>query len=152
MSWLMCFILAPFLAFAQDAKPPEQAPMKVPGFQQAKEQLGKRFFDEKNIVTLKGKVLEMEKIGRPEGRMTGIHFTFEADKKTYDVHLGPEWYVEKIGLKLKAGDELEVKGSLVQFRDKAKVIATSVKSGDHLFELRDASGAPAWRGSETVPQ
>ena len=62
------------------------------------------------------------------------------------VHLGPEWYIERLDGKLAKGDAVEVKGSRVTFAGNPAIIAAEVKKGDAILKLRDDNGIPAWSG------
>jgi len=56
---------------------------------------------------------------------------------TVAVHLGPEWYIERLDGKLAKGDAVEVKGSRVTFAGNPAIIAAEVKKGDAVLKLRD---------------
>lgn len=81
-----------------------------------------------------------------KGMSSGVHFTLKTEKETIPVHLGPSWYMEQQGLKLAAGDKVEVTGSRVTYQDKPAIIAGQVKKDGKTLQLRDANGMPAWAG------
>lgn len=72
----------------------------------------------------------------------GLHVRLETDGAMLEVHLGPSWYADEIGLAPSIGDRLDVTGS----RSGDVVIAREVSRGDRTWTLRDAAGLPAWRG------
>jgi hypothetical protein len=81
------------------------------------------------VETLSGTVESVDKITPMKGMYSGVHLTLKTDKETVDVHLGPEWYVERLDTKIQKGDALEVKGSRVSFGGKPAIIAAEVKKG-----------------------
>jgi len=76
----------------------------------------------------------------------GIHLDLETAEGTLRVHLGPSWFLEKEGLRLAAGDQVEITGSKVTVRGQPAVIAQVVKKGDTAVALRDVQGIPVWAG------
>lgn len=140
----MFLLLAPLMIFAEDIKgsPPDKGVSSdlAPGLK------GMNYFAPEDRVSLKGKVLDVMKFRHRHGRGFGIHLKLESDGKNYDVHLGPAWYLNKIGLAIRAGDEISVDGSSVEFRGKKAIIAISIKEGEKTFQLRDDKGVPEWRG------
>jgi len=107
---------------------------------------GSRMYDPKTVETVKGNVVNVEKIPSPRGKGYGIHITLKTDNETLSVELGPDWYVEKQTTKILAGDILVVKGSRVTLRGKPAIIASEVKKGGQSMKLRDGNGIPAWSG------
>ncbi len=140
----MFLLLAPLMMFAADnqAAPSDKGTASdlVPSLR------GRNFFAPEDRVSLKGKVLDVMKFRHHHRRGFGIHLKLESDGKQYDVHLGPAWYLDKIGLAIKAGDEIAVEGSQVEFRGQQAIIAISVKEGEKTFHLRNDKGVPEWRG------
>ncbi|MBM4283769.1 MAG: DNA-binding protein [Deltaproteobacteria bacterium] len=106
-----------------------------------------RMFDPKTVETLKGELTAVSTVesGRTDlpGRMT---LTLKTDKESLLVYLGPAWHVDRSGVKLTVGDQVEVKGSRVMMEGKPLIIAMHVKKGEQTLELRDDQGVPRWRG------
>jgi DNA helicase TIP49 (TBP-interacting protein) len=86
------------------------------------------------------------KITPMKGMHSGIHLTVKTEKEIVDVHLGPEWYIERLDTKIEKGDKIEIKGSRVAIDGKPAIIAAEVKKGENTLVLRDSSGVPAWAG------
>jgi len=105
-----------------------------------------RMYNPATVVTISGTVESVDKITPAKGMYSGIHIVVRTDKESMDVHLGPEWYVERLDTKIEKGDRVEVKGSKITYEGKAAVIAAEVKKGDNTLFLRDSSGVPAWAG------
>jgi len=105
-----------------------------------------RMYDSKNVETITGEVLSIDKI-TPMKRMSyGIHLIVKTDKETISVHLGPGWYIEKQDIKINPKDKVDVKGSRITFEGKPAIIAAEVKKGDEILKLRDENGFPVWSG------
>jgi hypothetical protein len=98
------------------------------------------------VETLSGTVESVDKVTPMKGMHSGIHLALKTDKGIVDVHLGPEWYIERLDTKIQKGDEIEVKGSRVTIAGKSAIIAAEVKKGDNVLVLRDTNGIPAWAG------
>ena len=105
---------------------------------------GPRMFDTKTVTTVQGEVSDIEHIEhRHHG---GVHLTLAMGSETVTVHLGPDFYLEGQELQLKEGDKVEVKGSRVTVDGKPLIVAQEVRRGNLVLALRDANGAPLWRG------
>jgi hypothetical protein len=105
-----------------------------------------RMYDPATVETVSGTVESVNKITPMSGMYSGIHLTVKTDKETLDVHLGPEWYIERLDTKIEKGDRIEVKGSRVTIAGKPALIAAEVKKGNSVLVLRDNNGIPAWAG------
>jgi hypothetical protein len=105
-----------------------------------------RMYNPATAETISGVVESVNKITPMKGMYSGIHLTLKADKETIDVHLGPEWYIERQDMKLERGDKIEVKGSRITFDGKPAIIAAECKKGNSVLVLRDNAGVPAWAG------
>ena len=105
-----------------------------------------RVYSPTTAETLTGTVESVDKITPMKGMHSGVHIMLKTDKETISVHLGPEWYIERLDTKIEKGDKIEVKGSRVTFADKPAIIAAEVKKGDGTLVLRDSTGIPAWAG------
>jgi hypothetical protein len=105
-----------------------------------------RMFNPATVETVSGTVDSVDKITPMKGMHSGIHLTLKTDNGIIDVHLGPEWYIERLDTKILKGDALEVKGSRVTISGKPAIIASEVKKGDSVLVLRDSNGVPAWAG------
>jgi hypothetical protein len=105
-----------------------------------------RMYDPKTVETLRGEVISVEKMVPIRGMSRGLHIVLKTEKEEISVHLGPEWYLVKQGLKVGVNDILEVKGSRIAYKGKPAMIAAEVRKGAGLLKLRDERGVPAWRG------
>ncbi len=105
-----------------------------------------RMYNPATVETISGTVESVDKFTPMKGMYSGIHLILKTEKETIDVHLGPEWYIEKLDTKIEKGDKIEVKGSRVTISGKPAIIAAEVKKGDNVLILRDSAGIPAWAG------
>ncbi len=105
-----------------------------------------RMYNPATVETISGTVESVEKFIPMKGMYSGIHLILKTDKEIIDVHLGPEWYIEKLDTPIEKGDKIEVKGSRVTILGKPAIIAAEVKKGDNVLILRDSAGIPVWAG------
>ena len=105
-----------------------------------------RMYNPATVETVTGTIESIDRITPMRGMNPGVHVTLKTEKGTVSVHLGPEWYVDRLDTKLAKGDSVEVKGSRITYDGKPAIIAAKVKKGDAVLKLRDDSGIPAWAG------
>jgi hypothetical protein len=105
-----------------------------------------RMYNPATVETVSGTVENIDKVTPMKGMHSGIHVLLKTDKETIPVHLGPDWYIERLDTKIEKGDTIEVKGSRVSFSGKPAVIAAEIKKGEDVLVLRDNAGIPAWAG------
>jgi hypothetical protein len=105
-----------------------------------------RMYNPATVETVTGTIESIDRIAPRKGMSHGVHVTLKTEKGTVSVHLGPEWYVERLDTKLVKGDSVEVKGSRITYDGKPAIIAAEVKKGDAVLKLRDDNGVPAWAG------
>ena len=105
-----------------------------------------RVYDPKTVETLKGEVVQVDRVTPMRGMSEGVHVVLKTDKGTTDVHLGPAWYLDHQDTEVAVGDRVEVRGSKVNVGGKPAVVAAEVKKGNETLQLRDANGLPLWRG------
>jgi hypothetical protein len=103
-----------------------------------------RMYDAAKAETVTGDVVSVGQVSR---KGQGIGLTLKTGNGTMTVHLGPNWYFERAGgLKIKAGDTVEVKGVRSLRRGDEVFIAAEVKKGGDVLKLRDEQGVPIWAG------
>lgn len=104
-------------------------------------------WDTATVATVTGVIQEVAKTGPSErGRGLGLHAMLKTSTETLELIIGPAWFAEQQGLRLKAGDNVEVTGSRVSLAGKPALVAGAVKTGDTTTRLRDDLGRPLWRG------
>jgi hypothetical protein len=105
-----------------------------------------RFFNPSTVETVTGQVTTVQRGAmRQGGKGNFVRFTLQTDKGPQQVFLGPATYVDAQALKLAAGDNVQVKGSLVTGpKGKSSLTAMEVTKGDQVLKLRDDQGKPLW--------
>jgi hypothetical protein len=129
-------------------QPPAVQPGPVPGAPGMRHQ-GRghqRFFNPSTVETVTGQVTKVQHSPmRQGGKGNFVRFTLQTDKGPLQVFLGPASYVDTQALKLAAGDNVQVKGSLVTGpKGKSAITAVEVTKGDQVLKLRDDRGKPLW--------
>ncbi|ACM20900.1 hypothetical protein Geob_2549 [Geotalea daltonii FRC-32] len=105
-----------------------------------------RIYNPSTVETVSGTIERVDRMKPMRGMGAGIHLLLKTDKETIPVHLGPDWYINKLDAKLEKGEKLDVTGSKVTISGKPVIIASELKKGDEVLVLRDAAGVPAWSG------
>jgi hypothetical protein len=106
---------------------------------------GMRPYDRAAETTVTGVVRSVEVMDHgPQG----LHVRLAVDGEILEVHLGPTWYADEIGLAPNVGDRLDVTGA----RTGDVVIAREVVRDDRTWTLRDPTGRPAWAGRGRGPR
>ncbi|MEJ2031533.1 MAG: DNA-binding protein [Deltaproteobacteria bacterium] len=105
-----------------------------------------RMYNPATMETVAGEIVKIEREIPFHGMSYGIHLLVKTTQGTIPVHLGPEWFIERLDMKLSVGDAVEVKGSRVTFEGKPAIIAAEIKKGDSVIVLRNSAGIPVWAG------
>lgn len=105
-----------------------------------------RMYDPSKAETVSGEVASVEQITPMRKMGTGIGLKLNTGKETLLVHLGPQWYIERQDVKIKAGDKVEVKGVKAVRMGQDVLIAAEVKKDGETLKLRDENGVPFWAG------
>ncbi len=107
-----------------------------------------RMYDPSRAEIVKGQVVSLEQVAPQRGRGNGggVGLKVNTGAETLFVHLGPQWFIDKQGVKIAAGDTVEIKGVKAVRRGQDVFIAAEVKRGQDGLKLRDENGVPAWAG------
>jgi len=105
-----------------------------------------RMYDPAKVETVSGTIEAVTQVVPMKGMYYAVALTLRTDKETISVHLGPEWYIGRLDIKIEKGDTIEVKGARATFAGKPAIIAAEVKKGDSVLVLRDSAGVPVWAG------
>jgi hypothetical protein len=118
---------------------------------------GHAWFDPDTITTLTGTLDEFLGMwsawGHGNHTGNGMHYMFAADTGgSFYAMLGPEWYLEREGVTLQAGADVELTGSIVdsywmQHGDQRFFVATAITVDGKTVQLRDEWGYPLWQGT-----
>jgi hypothetical protein len=105
-----------------------------------------RMWDSSKVETLKGTVASIETAIPMRGMHYAVVVILKTPGESIPVHLGPQWYIERLDLKLQKGDSIVVKGSRVTLDGKPIIIAGEIDKGGQSVILRNDAGVPAWAG------
>ncbi len=105
-----------------------------------------RMYDPFKAETVSGEVASVEQITPMRKMGAGIGLKLNTGKETLLVHLGPQWYIERQDMKIRAGDKVEIKGVKAVRMGQDVFIAAEVKKDGETLKLRDDAGFPAWAG------
>ena len=75
-----------------------------------------------------------------------IHLKVKTERESTGVDLGPEWFIERLDIRIEKGDKIEVRGSRVTISGKPAIIAAEIRKGNSALKLRDDTGIPVWSG------
>ena len=106
--------------------------------------LYRKLFNPSTVETIRGEVVDMRKVTPAPGMCEGFDLLVKTEKETVTVNLGPVWFIENQDIKFEPKDKVEVTGSRVSFGGKAQMIASQIKKGDYVLEMRDRFGSPVW--------
>lgn len=101
-------------------------------------------YDSTKVERISGIVESAEKVVPAEGVYSMVQLMLKAEKGTVTAQLAPEWYISNSGMKLEAGDTVEVKGCRALLAGRPVIVAAEIKKGNSTLVLRSDIGAPAW--------
>ncbi|NOZ57778.1 MAG: hypothetical protein GXO73_13435 [Calditrichaeota bacterium] len=103
-------------------------------------------FEIKRRTTLGGTIVRVIKVKPLAGRFETVAVvlrTPEGDE--VEVRLGPQFYLDNLGLRLTPGATLHVAVQVVEYKGKEYWIARQVGLNGKKWVFREADGAPMWR-------
>ena len=104
-------------------------------------------YDLKAEKKINGVIQDMKLMG--EGRSALMHLVLKSGTDTFDVYLCPQQFIKDMGIELKTGDTVEIKGSTVLDNGKSVILAREVTKGTDTYVLRDDKGLPVWNWQHT---
>ncbi len=105
-----------------------------------------RLYDPATEMEIKGEIHTVERVAPLDGMSAGIHLLVNEGNETISVHLGPEWYFDKLDVEFKPGEMVIIKGSKIMMNNREVIIARQIVRGDQVLKLRDRNGVPKWSG------
>ena len=107
----------------------------------------RRRFQIKRRTTLGGTIVRVVKVKPLAGRFETVAVILRTpEKKEVEVRLGPEFYLDNLGLRPTPGMTLHVAVQVVQYEGKEYWIAREVGLDGKKWVFREPDGAPMWRG------
>jgi hypothetical protein len=101
-------------------------------------------YDPQSEIAISGFVTEVRLVGLA-GERTHRWVRVRTPKDTFDVDIGPEWFLKEHGLVVAKGDLIDVVGSrLARGPEDDFVVARQVKRGKQRITLRDKRGFAVW--------
>lgn len=76
----------------------------------------------------------------------GVHLEITSDGTPFEVHLGPDFFVQAAKIELAEGDEVTIVGSVVSYQGCEVLVAKRITKGLIGLQLRDDQGRPVWAG------
>lgn len=74
----------------------------------------------------------------------GVHLEMTSDGTPFEVHLGPDFFINAAKIELGEGDEVTIVGSSVSFEGRDVLVAKRITKGTIGLQLRDDRGQPVW--------
>jgi hypothetical protein len=76
---------------------------------------------------------------------SGIQLQVQTDEPTtVQVHVGPEWYLERQEIELREHEAVQVTGALAAVDGQPVLLARTITVHGHTLRLRDTQGQPLW--------
>jgi hypothetical protein len=134
---------------------PYQEPMMGPGYHHHRGGMrgwapGTQYgsmYDPNTVETIRGKVVSTKSFTPMSGMAQGMQLIVKSGERNIPVHVGPSWYLDSQGWQVTPNEEVEVTGSLVNWSGSSVMMASELRHGDQVWQLRDSNGIPLWRGS-----
>lgn len=104
-----------------------------------------RLYDPSTEKTVQGKVTKVAPVASQRG-WSGIHLIVESQDQQYEVHAGPEPYLQQKGFTFAVGDQVEIVGSEILYNGAKTLIAREIKKDGKTLMLRNQQGVPMWSG------
>lgn len=109
-----------------------------------KHRIYNRKFDPDRVKDFKGKIEEILYSNSDNGEDKGVELILKTGDDLLPVHLGPEWFIKHQREVFKKGDNIFVRGSVIDASDDEVIVAEWLKRGDYLLRLRFENGHPLW--------
>ncbi len=105
-----------------------------------------RMYNPATEQTLTGEVVSVNYQVPMKGMSKGLHVILDVEGTKYDVHVGPQWFLDKQDTGLAVGDKISVTGSYTSIMQKEALIAKQLVKGGKVLVLREDTGRPIWAG------
>ncbi len=105
-----------------------------------------RLYDPSKAETITGTVESVETIAPRKGMYPVVALVLKTDREVILVHLGPDWCIGRLDVKIEKGEKLEIKGSRATLSGKPVLVAAEIRRDGNTLLLRDNAGIPVWAG------
>jgi sporulation protein YlmC with PRC-barrel domain len=104
-----------------------------------------QMFKKNAVEHFDGTIVRTDKITPLNGMDPGVGLVVkESGDRTWNVHLGPEWFIRHQQDSFKDGEKVQIVGSKVEVDGKPVIMATQVRMQGRVMTLRDPDGVPLW--------
>jgi hypothetical protein len=103
-------------------------------------------YDPQSVVTVAGTVVSITPSPGKPGLPYLVYLTLQTGEGKITIFLGPSLYFDKLPVKIKVLDRIQVTGSKITWEGSSVILAAEVKKGDTVLKLRDSNGVPVWSG------
>ncbi len=103
-------------------------------------------YNPQTVVTVAGTVVSMTPPPVRQGLPYLVYLTLQTREGKISIFLGPSLYIDKLPVRLKVLDRIQVTGSRIMWEGSPVILAAEVRRGDEVMKLRDANGIPVWSG------
>lgn len=93
-------------------------------------------WDSSKLITADGEVVA----GMPLRFKTKI----QSQERLYDLHIGPYWYLSRMGVTLSPGERIKVKGYPLVIGNRSSLLVSEITVKGKTYRLRDENGRPLW--------
>lgn len=104
----------------------------------------RRKFDPDTLDEISGQIIDAYYSKESIHDTRGVILFMEFEDEIIEVHLGPSWYIDRQFKPFKAGEEITVRGSRIDYNNQEILVAQTIKRGKKKFKLRDDEGSPFW--------
>ncbi len=98
-------------------------------------------YDANTVTSLSGTI---EQVQSSCGPWRGSYAVLNTDTGNVNVMLGPAAFLSQNNLALKAGDQVDITGSMLDIDGIGVLVARSISSRGQTLQLRDEQGMPLW--------
>jgi hypothetical protein len=97
-----------------------------------------------SVQTLSGEVVKTRR--RKHGRFLdkGYEVLLQSGGLSYTLYVTPHWDVKHMGLKLRNGDQIRVRGSMVRGGQGREMVVQYLEADGQRWHFRDSKGKPKW--------
>lgn len=95
-------------------------------------------------VTIHGVIEDVQNFYCPISGDEGTHLIVATDNGEVQVHVAPSRFLSGQGWNFVKGEQVEVLGSRIYYREREALIARTITRGSQIVALRKANGRPLW--------
>lgn len=98
-----------------------------------------------SVITFNGRVTGKLVIPPMKGMADAVALLVnQPDRDSFEVHLGPQWFVQHMPVKINVGDDVIVTGSRAKLDGRTIILAQSITVKKREITFRDRRGTPIW--------